>query len=32
MEMQNLSSDGIHPNEMGHRKLFEILKEELMEG
>ena len=29
LEIEDLNVDGIHPNEMGHKKLFERIKEEL---
>lgn len=28
LEIEDLNVDGIHPNEMGHKKLFERIKEE----
>lgn len=30
LEEQDLDIDGIHPNDIGHKKLFEIIKEKLM--
>ena len=29
LEIGDLNEDGIHPNEIGHKKLFERIKEEL---
>lgn len=28
LEIEDLNVDGIHPNEIGHKKLFERIKEE----